>query len=330
MLKKIILILVLFFSFFWGINNTFADKADYANWNIKIDNLEEDKNHVLRWNDYFEKMILDNDKTAWKYWREWIDRFFGNISKSMKNIFYLIAWLYLIISVLQLFFSSNTEEEVTKFKKSIIWVSIWLMLMQIASSFVYVMFDGDFDELLAVNLSITIIEPFIQLIRFLAAFLFVAIAIYSFFTLVTANWDEERIKKWRYSIFQAIVWFFMLKITELLVTNSYWKILCWLWWKPSMSDNSGNTWNQCIWAPKFEANGKLIIDIINWINWFVAILTILFIIWAWVIILFSNWEEEKVKKAKWIIIYVIIWIFVLALSFLILNFLPEAQRLGLI
>jgi hypothetical protein len=161
----------------------------------------------------------------------------------------------------------------------------------------------------------------------MAAFLFVTIGIYSFFTLVTANWDEERIKKWKYSIFQAIVWFFVLKITELLVVNSYWKITCWLWWSASASPTG--TWNSCIWTPKFSENGKLIIEIINWVNGFVAILTILFIIWAWAIILFSNWEEEKVKKAKWIIMYVIIWIFVLAFSFLILNFLPEAQRLGL-
>jgi hypothetical protein len=61
------------------------------------------------------------------------------------------------------------------------------MVMQVASSFVYIIFDKDFDEQLAVDLSTTIIKPFIELIRFMAAFLFVTIGIYSFFTLVTAN-----------------------------------------------------------------------------------------------------------------------------------------------
>jgi hypothetical protein len=227
-----------------------------------------------------------------------------------------------------LFFSNNTEEEVWNFKKGIIWISIWIILMQLSTSFIWTLFDKDIDNRLATDFSDVIIYPMIELLRFMASFIFISIAIYSFFILVTASWDEEKTKRWKLSIIQAIIWFFMLKIIEVLVNNTYWKILCstkiwwWtMWW--------WNILNDCIAIPKFNANWELIIKIINWVNSFVAILTVLFIIWAWVIILFSNWEEEKVKKAKWIIIYIIIWIFVLAFSYLILNFLPEAQRLGL-
>gem|GEM_PF-4267899 len=61
------------------------------------------------------------------------------------------------------------------------------MLMQIATTFVYVTFDKSIDNTLATQLSDVVIYPFIELIRFMAAFLFIMIAIFSFFTLVTAN-----------------------------------------------------------------------------------------------------------------------------------------------
>ena len=267
-------------------------------------------------------MVTNNDKTANNVWDEWILALFIKLAKTIKNVFYFLAWVYLLVLVLILFFSSNTEEEVSKFKKWIIWITFWIMFMQIATTFSGVLFDKEINNELANQFSNTIIYPFIKLLRFMASFIFIAIAIFSFFTLVTANWDEERIKKWKLSIIQAIIWFFMLKITEVLVTNTYWKIICdWKW---------NNPLNNCLNIPSFEWNWLLIIKTINWINSFVAILTVLFIIWAWAIILFSNGEEEKMKKAKWIIIYVVIWIVILAISYLILNFLPWAQKEGLI
>ncbi len=335
MLKKIILMFVIFISFFWGINDSFADKEDYtkSEQEINIDTLDRWNDKVLGANEYFSEMYDGaRDKTAWLSWEEWVIALFYNLSKTLKNIFYAIASVYLIILVLMLFFSSNTEEEVSKFKKWIIWVSVWIMLMQIATTFVYVTFDKSIDNTLATQLSDVVIYPFIELIRFMAAFLFIMIAIFSFFTLVTANWDEERIKKWKLSIVQAIIWFFMLKITEILVTNTYGRVKCSTnanqeIWTKTWQENVLNT---CLNMPSFDSNGLLIIKTINWINGFVAILTILFIIWAWFIILFSNWDEEKMKKAKWIIVYVILWLVVLVISYLILNFLPWAQNEGLI
>jgi len=42
---------------------------------------------------------------------------------------------------LKLIFASNTEEELGKFKKGIIWITVGLIVMQIAFAFAKIMFD---------------------------------------------------------------------------------------------------------------------------------------------------------------------------------------------
>jgi flagellar basal body-associated protein FliL len=37
-------------------------------------------------------------------------------------------------------------------------------------------------------------------------------------------------------------------------------------------------------------------------------------------IIFSAWDEEKMKKAKSSILYILIWIFILTMNYLILTF----------
>ena len=61
-------------------------------------------------------------------------------------------------------------------------------------------------------------------------------------------------------------------------------------------------------------------------NWFVWIAVILMIVYAWIQVLFSAWDEEKLWKAKSSIIYIVIWIAILIMNYFILTFLlrPEA------
>ncbi len=331
MFKKIILIFILFFSFFIGINNTFAVKSDYDA-NIKIDRIKASSN--ISWVNKYLNIIKDKrDNDATKTWKEWFFALFENIAKTIKNIVYVVAWIFFIVEVLILFFSSNTEEEVNKFKQNIIWISIWIMTMQIAYSFTSTLFDKDIEASLAATFSDWLIYPAIQILRYMASFLFLTMAIYAFYRFVTAHWEEESVKKWKYTIIQAIIWFFMVKVVEFLVTSTYWQVVCSnvlenkiLWDTP----NPNSTFNNCITAPDPTWNVELLLKTVNWVNWFVWLITLLFIIWAWWLILFSNWEEDKMKKAKQIIIYIIIWVVVLVMSYLILNFFIWAQEKWLI
>ncbi len=66
----------------------------------------------------------------------------------------------------------------------------------------------------------------------------------------------------------------------------------------------------------FEYVQKMLIYII----WFVALLWVIYIIYAWFMHLTSAWDEEKAGNTKKIIISVFIWILIIWLSYAIVSF----------
>ncbi len=68
-------------------------------------------------------------------------------------------------------------------------------MMQLAYSFVEILFDKRVGETLAFNLIQNLIQPIIDLMMTLASVFFLAMAIFAFYKLVTANGNEENIKK---------------------------------------------------------------------------------------------------------------------------------------
>jgi len=61
-------------------------------------------------------------------------------------------------------------------------------------------------------------------------------------------------------------------------------------------------------------------DVVNYVLGFLFAITVIFIIWAWVMILTSAWNDDKVEKAKKIIIHAIIWLCVIFLAYPISSF----------
>jgi hypothetical protein len=55
-------------------------------------------------------------------------------------------------------------------------------------------------------------------------------------------------------------------------------------------------------------------------NGFIWLIVVILIIYAWFMVLTSVWDEEKLKKAKSIIMYIAIWLFILVANYLILTF----------
>ena len=241
-------------------------------------------------------------------WDRWIFYFLVRIAKSLKNIFFTIASIYFLIIVLRLLFTENSEEEFGKFKKWILWITVWIIVMQIAYSLVITTQNQGISWGLANSLLQNIVRPLIALLETAASFFFIAIAIFAFYRMVTSAWDEEKAKSWKMSVFYAIIGFIVIKISSLIVKTTYSKTLC---------DNDDITCSW--WSANIEAWAWIIFKIINWLNGFVWIAVVIMIIYAWVQIIFSNWEEEKIKKAKTSILYIFIWIFVLTMNYLILT-----------
>lgn len=281
-----------------------------------IDNNNYQENSSTRENEHLDNFkewsVIWVDKTWW----DWIYNSLVEIAKNIKNIFFVVASLYFTILVIKLIISWESDEQVTKFKKWIIWISIWIMITQISYSFVDSLYSKWVSDVLAYDFSKSIIEPLIKLLETSASFVFLAVAIIAFFKMITANWAEEKIKSSKMSILYSIIWFIVIKFSWLIVESIYWKYNC--------SSNIFNT--ECKRITNLDWFVGIIATIINWANWFLWILIVILIIYAWLQVVFNVWDEDRLKKAKNTVLYIIVWLFLLVVNYLILTFfiIPES------
>lgn len=325
-MKYIIFLIIAISSMFLGAHSTYAvDLSTVGGWQ-NVDNLRiGTSNGAESWN-ASENTKLQNFNDDDRFigvsrgWERWLYNTLIRFARDMKNIFYAIATIYFLIICLRLIFSSNTEEELGKFKKWIIWITVGLIVMQIAFVFTTILFDQWVSASLWAILLENLVMPMIALIQTLAAIFFVAMAIYAFYRLVTANGNEEAIKSGKMTILYALIWFLIVRIAKTIVEAFYGKINC-SWWP--LVWNTG--W--CVNVSDVSDGIQLIVRIINWLNWFVAIVVLLMIIYAGVQILLSGGDEEKIKKWKQAIIYVAIWLFLLAINFLIITFFLRPENI---
>ncbi len=69
-------------------------------------------------------------------------------------------------------------------------------------------------------------------------------------------------------------------------------------------------------------------DIIIYLLWFITILAVLYIIYAWFKILTSAWNDEEVSKSKSTIISVLVWIVIIWLAYSIVKFIINVVTTG--
>lgn len=292
-LTKIFIAIWLFLAFF---SYSFAAKNQY------LDAIKDDKRDVSPWANAYEFTL--------------------NIANSLISIFFIIAIIYFFIIVIKLILSENSEEEAGNFKKWFIWISVWLIVMQLAKVFVNSMYNTQKVELtrwtdwlikFAGDLLNNIIKPLTELLETWAAFLFVLIAIFAFYKLITSNWDDSSAKSGKMMIFYAIIWFIIIKVSATLIKAVYWECKTGALWSIIRSWSCNHTANiSWVWA--------IITNIINWLNSFIWIWVIIMVIYVWMQIIFSKWDEEKLTNWKKSIIYIVIWVWILIMNYLILTF----------
>ena len=255
-------------------------------------------------------------------WEEGIYNTIIRFARDLKNLFYVIATVFFLIISLRLILASNTEEELGKFKKWIIWITIGLIVMQIAFVFTTLLFDRGVSSNIAVLFFDNLIWPLVNLLQTLASFFFIAIAIYAFYRLVTANWNEEAASSAKKTIGFALIWFLIVSLARQIVEAFYGQINC----QPYSIWTIIIEWS-CRNIQDISSGVQIIINIINWLNAFVAIIVVLMILYAWSQILLSAWDEEKLKKSKNSLIFIAIGIFILIANFLILTFFLRPESL---
>ncbi|USN57909.1 MAG: hypothetical protein H6767_06175 [Candidatus Peribacteria bacterium] len=127
---------------------------------------------------------------------------------------------------MRLLFAQNTEEEAAKFRKGILWITIGIIVMQMAYTFVKLLFDRDVGETLAANLIEKLLNPIFLFLETSASFFFIGGAIFAFYRIISANGDEEKSKGGRMSILYAIIGFIIVKVSRLLVESIYGRLEC--------------------------------------------------------------------------------------------------------
>lgn len=252
-------------------------------------------------------------------WSEGIIGVFTTIAFQIKNFFIAIAVIFLIIGIIKLLFSSNDEESVKKWKSNIIWTSIGIFVMQISFSvWNTLVLKNDSDRIwstLGWEFWINIFSPIVNLLQMLAAFGFLFMAIWAFFIMVSAWWDEEKVKKSKNTILYAIIGFFLIKIPYTIVRAFYGRPGC---------ENS--TWGfinigTCD-IKEVDLSGwiGIVWKIFTFFNTFLSIICVILIVYAGWLVLVSWGDEEKLKKAKHIILYIILGFIILVGSHAIFRF----------
>lgn len=108
------------------------------------------------------------------------------IARDLKNAIMLIAIAYLILSVFRILVSGGSEEDIKKWKTSIIWTTLGIVVMQSSYSVVKLLFDKNVNANTALDFSKDVLMPFVHLLQVLASFAFLAMAFFAFYKIVTA------------------------------------------------------------------------------------------------------------------------------------------------
>ncbi len=232
------------------------------------------------------------------------------IARDLKNVVTLLAIVFLFIMVIKIMFSDGSEEDVKKWRWGIISASLGIVLMQVAYAVVSFLFERKVDGKTAYDFLEKIIYPFVHMLELLASFAFLAMAFYAFFLIITAWGADDKAKKGKQTILFAIIGFMLIKVPRVLVESIYGKAEC----------ESGLFGICKITAPNPSATVQIMTTLINYFNGFIGIITVILIIYAGFLVLTGGWDDEKLKKAKSIIAYAIIGIFLLVVSYILFNF----------
>lgn len=241
---------------------------------------------------------------------------FTTIAFQIKNIAIALGVVFLAIAVIKLLFSANEEESVKKWRSSIIWVTVGIFVMQIAFSVWTTLLLQDSTSLIDSwfwwSIWLKIFSPIVSILQMLASLGFFLMVLYAFYTIVWGAWDEEKLKKWKRTIIYGLVGFFLLKVPQVIIEAIYG------WFKCNIKLGFVEVCTET--GPNTSAAVSLIGKVITYFNGFLMLICVLLVIYAGWLVLISGWDEERLKKARSIVLYVLVGFVVLVASHAIFRF----------
>jgi Type IV secretion system pilin len=239
------------------------------------------------------------------------------IAFNIKNFFIAVAVIFLIIGVMKLLFSSGSDEDIKKWKSNIIWVSIGVMVMQMAFSIWNTLMIRDSSKTIGSMFGwefwLNIVQPLVSILLMLASFGFFAMMLYAFYTIITGGGDEEKLKKGKSTVIYAVIGFLLIRIPEMIVRAVY--------GSPDCKKVGLFEIGDCeIRHHDLSESVRIIGSVINYFNTFLTIICVFLVIYAGWLVFISGGDEEKLKKAKNIVLYIIIGFILLVASHAIFQF----------
>lgn len=295
--QKIIFIIILIISIFW-INDISASNIQ---WLWFIDNETQKSSINISWTD---------GNSIWKT----VESVWFRILTIVKYIFSWVLLVFLVFAWAQMIMSMWTNDDsLSKAKKTIWYSMIWLVFINmpwtIANIIKWWRVNVDWwigsswsNELnsttrnLFINteqFTIFLNDYIIRFIQITLVAVAIMVIILAWIKIMTSRWREEKITEAKNKIIWSVVWLIFIWFIEAWLTFVYW-------------------WNISNWKDIFKTIANLLLFL-------APPIAIFFLTLAWYYYITSNWDEEKMKKWKSIVVNTMLWTVILLISYIFLN-----------
>lgn len=222
---------------------------------------------------------------------------------------FILAWvliIYIVYAWIQMIMSMwNDEEKLSASKRQLRYSLIWFIFINIPGT-IYEMFTADKTELWGAETSYSWVSSnsnifihidkfdetlnggiitFVEIVLLTVAIFVITIA---WIKIMTSRWREENVTEAKNKITWSIIWLIFVGFIEA------WQNVVYKW----------DVWD---WADLFETMENIAL----FFAWPVAIF---FLTLAWYYYITSNWDEERVKKAKSIVVNIVLATLILLAS----------------
>ncbi len=289
-LRKILFIIILIFSLGYIFNYSYAWNINFP-WQFEdqIKDVSIDPNPLNKWD------FISSIEAIWV----WLLHNFKFIIKWLLLVFLVYSWVMMITSMWK------NEEDLSSAKRSFRYIII---------AFVFINIPWDIYDTLVMNHSMNVTQNiwtyswkvfwFINdenfkilinsIIGFIQVFIFfiaVLLLTLSAVKLIMSRWREEVMKEHKNNIFYSILWL----------------VFVWLIW----------TWKDIVfdWNELIEKSRNFFTIMANFVLLFAWPIAIFFLILAWYYFITSSWDEDRIKKAKHMVINVVLWTLILLASY---------------
>lgn len=223
-----------------------------------------------------------------------------NAINYARTIFSLILVVLIIYAWSQMVMFSTDEDSVSKSKRTLWYSIVWVIFINFPVSLYYALVSDSGDNSWKGNffinrdIFIKVTENILTGIEILLVSVCVFVLVLEWIKLIANSKNPENFTKSIEKVKWVVVWLVFLWFIEL------WKIFL-------------KTWNTESWINNIF---RPVAELLLYLAWPVALF---FLSLAGYYYIFSNWDEDKAKKWKSIIINTSIWIIIILFIYVILN-----------